>query len=253
MRRIVRNPAVWLLAALFTAAAPGQVIFDMETPQFRVGEITKDNKKIPAGSAEPVDGKFGKAVKFSFIEGAQGGWMSARAPADASWDAADGFSFWVKGDGSANFGGIEMIDRDDFGLRYAYCFPIDSTEWKKITVRWGEMIPELAGPLVNVHAPPRKEGYSPNRFGNFWFGKWFYWRDYPAESFSIDQVALEPKIDPPLQNASRVITPGLQRIAKKLKEGKPITIVTMGDSLTDEHHWSNREKVWHGLLAKRLT
>ena len=26
----------------------------------------------------------------------------------------------------------------------------------------------------------------------------------------------------------------------------------MGDSLTDQHHWANKEIVWHGLLAKAI-
>ena len=36
-----------------------------------------------------------------------------------------------------------------------------------------------------------ESGYSPAKLGNFWFGKWFYWHDYPAESYTIDQVELE--------------------------------------------------------------
>jgi lysophospholipase L1-like esterase len=38
----------------------------------------------------------------------------------------------------------------------------------------------------------------------------------------------------------------------KLREHKPVTIVTMGDSLTDEHHWANKEVVWSRLLAKAI-
>ena len=38
----------------------------------------------------------------------------------------------------------------------------------------------------------------------------------------------------------------------KLKAGKPVTIVTMGDSLTDTHHWANREVNWPALLKQRL-
>ncbi len=38
----------------------------------------------------------------------------------------------------------------------------------------------------------------------------------------------------------------------KLKAGQPITIVTMGDSLTDFHHWSNREVSWPNLLRDHL-
>jgi lysophospholipase L1-like esterase len=41
-------------------------------------------------------------------------------------------------------------------------------------------------------------------------------------------------------------------VRAKLKARRPITIVTMGDSLTDERHWANRETVWHKLLAAKL-
>ena len=87
------------------AAAPGEapssgVILDMNTLQHRPGDFTKDNHKVPAGNAVVVDGKFGKAVRFDFAEGAGGGFMTARVRPTKAWDEADGFSFWAKGDGS---------------------------------------------------------------------------------------------------------------------------------------------------------
>ena len=39
---------------------------------------------------------------------------------------------------------------------------------------------------------------------------------------------------------------------EKLKAGKPITIVTMGDSLTDTRHWANRNVAWPALLVEQL-
>jgi lysophospholipase L1-like esterase len=209
---------VIVLSSLLTGFLAGQSIRGAETPApsiivnlnavaFQPNEFTdKDNKKVPAGTTEVVDGKFGKAVKFSFVEGASGGFMSARLRPTPQWNQAGGFSFWVKGDGSDHWGGIELIDNNDYGLRYGYCFPINSTDWTKITVPWRDVIPELAGPLINSNG-----GYAPSGFGSLFFGKWFYWRDYPAES-----------------------------------------IVTMGDSLSDEHHWSNRQTVWSRLLIKEL-
>ena len=226
------------------ADSPG-VIFDMDTVVHRPSEFTNEKgQKLPAGTAELVDGKFGRAVRFTFGEGARGGFMTAAVHPTAQWDQSDGFSFWVKGDGSANWGGIELIDRDNFQLRYAYCFPIDSTEWRKVVVPWRDVIPELAGPLVG------QGGYGPSHFGNFWFGKWFYWRDYPAESFAIDQVQLEPKIVG--MGANVPGDPGLVRVRRKLERHEPVTIVTMGDSLTDEHHWANREVLWSKLLAQEI-
>ena len=41
------------------------------------------------------------------------------------------------------------------------------------------------------------------------------------------------------------------RVLAKLKAGKPITVVTMGDSLTDKRHWANREVAWVDLLKDR--
>ena len=231
------------------AAAEGPasgVIFDMDTLQHRPGEFTKENQKVPAGTAQVVDGKFGKAVRFDFVEGASGGFMTGRAPATKAWDDADGFSFWVKGDGSQSWGGIDLIDRDDFSLRYGYCFPIDSTDWRKIVVPWRDVIPELAAPLVGT----REGQYPPSRFGNLFFGKWFYWRQYPAASYTIDQVVLEPRIPQPAP--ADAPPAGLKRLKEKLRQHKPITIVTMGDSLTDQRHWSNQKAVWHGLLADAI-
>lgn len=221
------------------------IILDMDTLRHRPSEVTdKDKKKVLIGTVESVEGKFGKAVKFSFTE-TQAGFMTASPRGNAEWDKAKGFSFYVKGDGSTNFGGIEMIDANNFGLRYGYAFPLDSTEWRKIVVPWKDLIPELAGPLVGVSG-----GYAPSSFGNLWFGKWFYWRDYPAHSFCIDQIALE--MDIPGAAIAPAKAGGLKRFAAKLREKKPVTIVTMGDSLSDKRHWANRPVLWSEELVKRI-
>jgi lysophospholipase L1-like esterase len=228
-------------------ASPALLV-DVSAPAaFTAGTLTRNGQKIPAGEVIAAPGKFGNALKFSFVENSSGGFHAARLHPTPQWDSADGFSFWVKGDGSKSFGGIEMIDRDDYSLRYGYCFPIDSTEWKKITVRWSDLTPELAGPLIGG-----KDGYPPSHFGSFFFGKWFYWRDYPAHSFTIDRIALEPKIPAAEIPAINPADTGLKRLRAKLAKHPPITLVTMGDSLTDQHHWSNREVVWHGLLAEAI-
>ena len=55
---------------------------------------------------------------------------------------------------------------------------------------WSDLVPELAAPTVDA-----RRGFAPSRFRNVWIGKWFYWREYPACSFSIERMALEKQID----------------------------------------------------------
>lgn len=229
-----------------SAADAPATIFDMQSIRFKPGDFTDKNKqKVAAGTVESIDdAKFGKAMRLKFSEGASGGFITAAIPKSADLGHAAGLSFWVKGDGSKHWGGIELTDRSNFALRYAYCFPIDSAEWRKIVVPWRDLVPELAGPLVGVQG-----GYDPSGFGFFSFGKWYFWRDYPAESFSIGPIALETKAD---QQPAAAVEPGLTRIAAKLREHKPITIVTMGDSLSDPHHWSNHPILWSDLLVKAI-
>ena len=157
-----------------------QVIFDMDTVRHNPTPVGKE--KQPAGTVELVEGKVGKACKFSFIADASGGFFTAGVRVTAEWDKAAGLSFWLKGDGSKNWGGIELIDGSDYALRYAAAFPLDSTEWRKITIPWCDLIPELPkAKLIGT-----KDGYAPSGFGNLWLGKWWTWRDYPAHSFTID-------------------------------------------------------------------
>ncbi len=248
-RLIALQAACCLSGLLAFSSAPAQqtpqVLLDMDTIRHQPGAFGPNKK--PAGTVELVEGKFGKACKFSFAPDATGGFFTCWLRATPDWDQAAGLSFWVKGDGSQSWGGLELIDADDYSLRYAYCFPTDSTDWRQIVVPWRDLIPELpAGKPVDP-----VNGYAPSHFANFWFGKWYYWRDYPACSFAVDQVALEPKIDLPL-DAPLPQNPGVPRLLGKLQAKQPVTIVTMGDSLSDKRHWANRETLWSEVLAAKL-
>jgi lysophospholipase L1-like esterase len=204
-----------------------------------------NDKKEPRGKAELVDGKEGKAVRFAFDDKCSGAFFMRRVRPDASWDAAAGFSFWVKGDGSDHLGGIELVHSDDFSRRYAVAFSIRDAEWRQVAVPWRDVLPETAV------APFLGGAMKPSAFGNFWFGKWWYWRDYAAHSYAVDSIALEPKIDLPPDPAPPA-GPPLAKTAAKLRAGQPVTIVTMGDSLTDFAHWANRETNWPTLLVRRI-
>ena len=152
------------------------MLFDFSRVQHQPSEVTTpDNRKVPAGTVSLVDGQFGKACKFSFVAATGPQFFTAGVRPSENWDEYEGFSFWVKGDGSKSYGGLEFIDGNDYALRFGYCFPIESTGWVKIAVPWNDLVPELAAPRVDA-----KHGYAPSKFRNVWIGKWFYWREYPA-------------------------------------------------------------------------
>jgi lysophospholipase L1-like esterase len=209
-------------------------------------KVTNPKEK---GRAESVEGKVGKAVKFSFDEGCSGAFCITPIRATAEWDKAAGFSFWVKGDGSKNFGGIQFIWNEDYAVRYDYMFPIDSMEWKKITVAWRDLVPAMPPPAAKFLDP--RTGNAPSKLAGPWFGKWWYWREYGAHSYAVDEIRLEPTISLDTNLYKPAGSP-LERIQAKLKAGKPVTIVTMGDSLTDTRHWANRSVNWPMLLTKKL-
>ena len=221
------------------------VIFDMDEARHQPG--TFGQAKTPTGTVEVLPGRIDHACRFRFAEGARSGYFRASVRATQAWDEAGGISFFVRGDGSNSWAGIELIDATDYSLRYAACFPIDSTEWRKVVIPWEDLIPELpAGLPVDP-----KNGYSPSRFGNLWFGKWYYWGEYPAHRYDIDHIALEPNIQTDSDRAPRTAQ-GVSRTLAKLRAGKSVTIVTMGDSLSDRRHWANRELLWSDVLGKTL-
>lgn len=201
------------------------------------------------GRAELVEGKVGKAVRFGFDAGARSTFFTSRVRGTPAWDRAAGFSFWVRGDGTDGFGGLQLIYDEDYAVRYDLAFPVKGTGWTKVTVAWSDLIPVLPGPKARPLGAPG--GNAPSKLTGLWFGKWWYWGNPPALSFVVDEIRLEPTIDR-RDPEYRPDGPPLARVLARLRAGEPVTVVTMGDSLTDKRHWANREVAWVDLLRERL-
>lgn len=215
--------------------AEGAVLDTMDD----VGTFVAPKEK---GKIESVEGKAGKAIKFSFDDACSGIFMMGKGfRGSAEWDKAAGFSFWVKGDGSDHLGGLQFVWNEDYATRYTLAFPIDSTEWKKITVAWIDLVPVLANGSQKLL--DAQKGNPPSKLGGIWFGKWWFWKDYAAHSYTIDDIRLEPTIEVDTTDYTPKGAP-LARVLEKLKAKQPITVVTIGDSLTDPAHWSNRATNW---------
>jgi lysophospholipase L1-like esterase len=235
----------WIITALTLGltmpVAAADLIDSMDALRFRVPK--------EKGKAELVEGKVGKAVRFSFENDSRSTFFTSNLRGQPEWDRAAGLSFWVKGDGPDSFGGLQLIFDNDYAVRYDLCFPITGKGWTKVAVAWDDFVPVLPGPKAKPLGLPG--GNPPSKISAVWLGKWWYWRDYPAHSFTLDEIRLEKTIE----RDARDHRPGgapLTRVLAKLKKGEPVTVVTMGDSLTDTRHWANREVSWPLLLKRGL-
>jgi lysophospholipase L1-like esterase len=198
---------------------------------------------------EQVPGRAGGALRFTFTEEAKSAFATGKLRGQPEWDKAAGFSFWVKGDGSPHLGALQFVWGENYSLRYDFAFPISDTDWRKVVVPWRDLVPVLPGSTAKpIDA---SAGNAPSKLGQLWFGKWWYWRDVAAHGYAIDEVRLETSIVADVESYRPAGVP-LQRVRAKLAAGQPVTIVTMGDSLTDLRHWANREVNWPALLKQGL-
>ena len=195
-----------------------------------------------------VPGHDGQALRLLFDTDNQGVFARARQGATPAWDEAAGFSFWLKGDGSALLGGIEFIWNNDYAVRYAYAFSLRDTNWHKVVVAWRDLVPELSAKIPLLDA---KNGNAPSKLGPIGWGKWWYWGDYSAHSYAIDDIRLEKTIALDTRDWRPESAP-LARVAAKLRAKQAISIATMGDSLTDARHWTNRAHNWPQMLKTQI-
>jgi hypothetical protein len=91
--------ALLILSALSSIHADGPSVDTMDEVHFRA---PRQKAKI-----EQVEGKMGKAVRFTFEKDARTTFCTSALRSTPAWDEAAGLSFWVKGDGSAHLGGLE--------------------------------------------------------------------------------------------------------------------------------------------------
>ena len=229
-----------LLAAVLLVVAPAAAADPVVEPFESPARFALPKAQA---TAAVVPGKVGNAIHFRFDKDAKSVFAVSRARGTPDWDAAAGFSFWVKGDGADGFGGLQFIHAEDYAARYDFAFPVSGTDWKKVTVAWADLVPvtAAAGPLDPAGA------FRPSKLAGPWVGKWWYWGDYPATSFALDEFRLEPALDRPAADP-KPAGPPLARTLAKLRAGRPITVVTMGDSLTDFRHWANRPVAWPNLF-----
>ena len=164
-----------------------------------------------------MDGRVGRAVRFRFEADAASTFFTSNIHGQPEWDRAQGFSFWVRGNGSDGFEGLEFIYDDDYAVRYDVCFPVQNGEWRKVSVAWQDLVPVLPGPAAKPLGT--SGGNAASKLSAVFVGKWWYWSLYPALCFNIDEIRLELTIE---RDANDHLPDGppLGRVLAKLKAVK---------------------------------
>jgi lysophospholipase L1-like esterase len=161
-----------------------------------------------------------------------------------------GVSFWVKGDGSDNYGTVVLCGQHPqwFPFKYATSFPLRDTEWHRIVVPWYDWIPE--DPVFAVGEPG---GAAPSNFQYLRVGnKWKITHNnakLPPFHFSMDHMQLEtevPAVEPP------PALPALGDVCARLAAREPVRIVCMGDSITAGTSLANPDEERYAQVLERL-
>ena len=169
------------------------------------------------------DGERGTHLQATFLRGKEAGYAYVRISLTAklaeSAERFDGLTMKVKGDGSRTFGLVE-IRSDDYVNTFQGIFPLDSTEWRTVSIRWDE--------FFQINDGTREAPIHWDSLNIFAFGSRARWG---SSGFAVDDVALarierrEPRVAP---EGAR----GLSRSVGRLKEGGKLKIVALGDSIT---------------------
>jgi lysophospholipase L1-like esterase len=170
-----------------------------------------------------ADAGGGHCMELAFKRGEKAGYAYAHLPVGGELAKSagdyDGITFKVKGDGTSTFGLIE-IRANDYVNIYQAVFPLTSTEWKEVSVRWDDFF------QMNDNSKAAKIDW-PN-VNNFGFGSRAGWGScsYAVDDLTLAKIPARPAEKAP-DGAAR-----LEKTVAKLKAGGPVKIAALGDSIT---------------------
>lgn len=235
-----------------SAAYPGYLFYYLERAPHRI-----EMRVTGEGVLRPL----GLELSFPRVSGTPGLIMREMARKDGTdLSAFEGFSFWLKGDGSAAKGAVVL----DYWAGPTAVFPLADKNWHRVDLKWADFTPAVDPKKVNVFAltltadSPRPASYVVDRPGMV--------RSFAAQDAADRQAGLKPQIaatpmpERPADFSTYVLN--ADRIPKtkaKLAAKQPLTVVAWGDSITlGAQLWSVGDKaaqaaaIYHALVAERL-
>lgn len=208
------------------AAQEGKLLDSMDdVSQWRT---KKDDERI-ALSADPSAHEGEAGLHIDITKGIFVLALKTFAP-DAGWNDFDGLSFWLKGDGSENWGSVRL-QAGSYDKGYVGTFPLRDTDWHQVTLAWPDLVPAH-------HKVPElgtRDAFRPgdvNLIG--WGNSWNFNTSHqvPGVAFSIDELKLVKGVRASRPRVPLDRLPPLSAVVVKLQAGQPVTVLALGDSLT---------------------
>ncbi len=193
-------------------------------------------------------GKSGKALRIRFPESREPQFAGRFVEANGAWNKAQGISFDFRGDGSDGYVSLSLID-DTLTKRYATLLSLRSKEWQRIRLRWTDFVPEV---ITADWMAAEGGNMKPSLVRAAWFGRWYYLRPWAACSFEVDDLRLEKVIEEKLLALPRQDGKGVDRALAKMKAGKDVIVVALGDSVTYGTNLKDRKQSAYPVLLQSL-
>lgn len=147
-----------------------------------------------------------------------------------------GISFRVRGDGSDEWGCININNGSRFGG--AFYFPVKNTDWMEYRVAFADMAP------ISDHACGLPRNVAAGDLGTLTFGD--YWKigtgnlPRPVFRYEVTDLKLLPEIPARFETEKKRPLP-LAEAIKRMRQGRPTAIFCFGDSVTAGTSLKNRE------------
>jgi lysophospholipase L1-like esterase len=238
---------VLCLSASMIFAAEEKLIDNMDdVALWKVGEKEQRALKVEAAS----DAKEGEgAVKISVGEGIYAITYRLFEP-NAAWNDFDGIAFWLKGDGSENWGCIR-IQAGNWNKAWLGNFPLKDSGWHEVKLAWKDLVP-------SSHTTPElgdAEGFKPGDVNLVSFGKsWNFTTKHtrPPISFEIDNLRIIEGVQSSRRRVSIDTFPPVADVVKKMKAGEPVTVLALGDSITWGTSVGGNANAYPAILGEML-
>lgn len=170
------------------------------------------------------------------------------------WDSKyKGLSFWVKGDGSDQWGSISIGGYGSWS--YIYYFPVKNKEWTRFLVPWEKFVAD-GGVVQGINTKGALPicGISRIAIGNKWEISHCNRKILPFK-YCIDNIELVEETDTIAAERKEFQTPykamDFKKVLNKFKNGEKVTIFCFGDSITAGTSLAKADEERYAVLLQK--